>query len=71
MAFARATRTQVIAVCHVGRYCGGAYTNCVSIAWISGRKVTDGHVMAVIMATIAVMTLIVALILVVPSVTDA
>jgi len=73
MAFARATRTQVIAVCHVGRYCGGAYTNCVSIAWISGRKVTDGHVMAVIItATIAVMTLIVALILVVvPSVTDA
>ena len=71
VAFPRATSTQVIAVCHVGRYCGGAYTNCVSIAWISGRKVTDGHVMAVIMATIAVMTLIVALILVVPSVTDA
>ena len=66
VAFARATRTQVIAVCHVGPYCGGAYSNCVSIAWISGRKVTDGHVMAVI---ITVMALIIALIVVVLSVT--
>jgi hypothetical protein len=46
VAFARATRTQVIAVRQMGRYCRGAYANRVSIAWISRRNVTDGHLMA-------------------------
>ena len=46
VAFARATRTQMIAVCQVGHYRGGAYANCVSIAAISRRKVTDTYLIA-------------------------
>lgn len=43
--FARAARTQVIAVCQVGGYCRGAHANRVSISWIPRRKVTNGHMM--------------------------
>jgi hypothetical protein len=66
VAFARATRTQMIAVCQVGHYCGGAYANCMSIAGISRRKVTDSYLIAAFgRASITGMMGIVALILVV------
>jgi hypothetical protein len=45
-AFARATRTQVIAVREMGGQCSSAYPNRVSIRWISRRNVTDGHFIA-------------------------